>query len=100
MMPQLESNPAIAAICKTYRVKSLHLFGSFADGVPNDQSDIDFIVEFDRDGFHGAFDQFMGLKSTLEAELARPVDLISASARRNKLFKAEINRAKQLIYAA
>ena len=48
------------------------------------------LVEFDRDGYTGAFDQFMGLKEALERILGKPVDLITAKQFRNPLFQEEL----------
>ncbi|MBU0763422.1 MAG: nucleotidyltransferase domain-containing protein [Bacteroidetes bacterium] len=36
----------IIALCKKHRVKSLYIFGSILSERFNDQSDIDFVVDF------------------------------------------------------
>jgi len=93
-------NPKIVEACKRYKVKELHLFGSALSGDLEKSRDIDLLVVFSRDGFEGAFDQFMGFKETLEEILGKPVDLITYKAFRNPLFQEEIEQTKELIYAA
>ena len=57
-------------------------------------------VVFDRNGYEGAFEQFMGLKESLEAIFGKPVDLITDKKFRNPLFQEELDSTKELIYAA
>jgi uncharacterized protein len=99
-MPELTLSSEIEEVCRNYRVRSLHVFGSFAAGTESDSSDIDLLVEFDRAGFDGAFDQFMGFKERIEEILGRPVDLLTGARFRNRLFADEVERTKRLIYAA
>ena len=90
----------IKNICQVYRVRRLDAFGSVLSKSFNQESDVDFIVEFEREGYVGAFEQFMGLKEDLETLLGRPVDLIVNRSFRNPYFQREIEATKQLIYAA
>ncbi len=55
-----------------FGVRSLGLFGSAARGENAPASDLDFLVEFERN----TFDNYMGLKELLEKVLACPVDLV------------------------
>jgi len=89
----------IHLICKAHRVRRLDAFGSVLSKSFNTRSDVDFIVEFEREGFVGAFEQFMGLKEDLETLLGRPVDLMVNRSFRNPYFQKEIEATKQLIYA-
>ncbi|MGK7389518.1 MAG: nucleotidyltransferase family protein, partial [Candidatus Cyclobacteriaceae bacterium M2_1C_046] len=41
-------------LCKKYNVKELYLFGSATTDDFSADSDLDFIVKFDRQGFEGA----------------------------------------------
>lgn len=86
--------------CKRFRVKELHLFGSALSGSLAESRDVDLLVVFERDGYAGAFDQFMGFKETMEQILGKPVDLITSKTFRNPLFQEEVERTKELIYAA
>ena len=81
-------------------MRKLHVFGSLLSGDLEDSSDIDFVVEFDRDGFAGAFDQFMGFKECLEEALGRPVDLLVSRQFRNSVFQEEVDKTKKLVYTA
>jgi len=64
------------------------------------KSDIDFLVEFDREDYAGAFDQFMGFKMDLEALLGRKVDLVISRSFKNHHFRKEVEETKQFVYAA
>ncbi len=86
--------------CKRYRVSELHLFGSAVSGDLEKSRDIDLLVKFDRDGYEGAFEQFMGFKESMEAIFGKPVDLITDKQFRNPLFREELEATKELIYAA
>lgn len=56
---------------RSFGVRSLGLFGSVARGEARPESDLDFLVEFDRKTFRG----FMGLKFFLESLFECRVDL-------------------------
>ena len=91
---------ASQAICRQYGVRELYAFGSVTTDRFTEDSDMDFLVEFNRDSPNGAFDQFMGLKMALEVELGRSVDLLTLKPFRNPLFQQEVDRTKVLVYAA
>ncbi len=95
---QLEKE--LEKICKKYNVKELYLFGSAVSGDLSDDSDLDFIVEFDRQDYEEAFDQFMDFKQELEQLLDRKVDLYHQKKFRNPVFQQEVDRTKELLYAA
>ena len=61
-----------------FGVKELLLFGSFAKFEATEKSDIDLIVEFEKE--YETFRNYMTLKEFLEKNLQRPVDLIVKSA--------------------
>ncbi len=52
----------IAELCRRYNVKRLAIFGSASTGGFEAASDVDVAVIFDRTGFEGSFEQYMGLK--------------------------------------
>lgn len=93
-------NKELQEACREYGVEKLYVFGSVAEGTSTSQSDIDFVVEFNRSDYDGAFDQFMGLKNRLEEIFGKPVDLVSSKKIRNPVFAEELNNSKSLIYAA
>ena len=71
--------PRAAAL---FKVKELGMFGSFARGEQNDDSDIDVLVEFEEGA--DLFD-LLGLTLYLEEELQRKVDVVSKRALREEL---------------
>jgi len=87
-------------LCKKYNVKELYLFGSATTDNFSEDSDLDFIVNFNRQGFEGAFDQFIDFKQELEQIYGRSVDLYHLKKFRNSIFQQEVERSKELLYAA
>ena len=90
----------ITDICRNYRVNAAYVFGSVLTDKFSDKSDIDLVVDFERNDFHGSFDQFMDFKTDMEGLLQRRVDLISRKTIRNEILRNEIDSSKVLIYAA
>ncbi len=86
--------------CKRFGIRELYAFGSLASGNLKPESDVDFLVDFQREGFAGSFDQYMDFKSELEMIMGRPVDLVSRKKIRNPLFRDEVEKNKAFIYAA
>lgn len=86
--------------CKEFQVNELYVFGSAVSGTISEKSDLDFLVEFDRNGYQGAFEQYMGFKQRLEEIYQRPVDLVTIKKFRNHIFQKEVDSSKTLIYAA
>lgn len=86
--------------CKDFQVKELYVFGSVVSEEISQHSDLDFLVVFNRSGFEGAFDQYMGFKERLEKIYEKPVDLIHLKKFRNHIFEEEVQKSKTLLYAA
>ena len=64
-----------------YAVKTLGLFGSFANGAYTDGSDIDIMVEFERPiGW-----RFFTLEKYLEKTFGRKIDLVTSSALKEQI---------------
>jgi predicted nucleotidyltransferase len=91
----------VADICRRYGVARLELFGS-AVGKEFDEetSDLDILVTFRQEAKRRAFDNFFGLRESLEALFARPVDLVTAESVRNPYLAREIEARRQILYAA
>ncbi|HEY6797121.1 MAG TPA: nucleotidyltransferase domain-containing protein [Kineosporiaceae bacterium] len=102
MNPLVErSLPQIEDLCRRYRVRSLHAFGSvLTDSFDPARSDVDFLVEFDDAASIDYVDAYFGLKENLEQLLHRPVDLITTTSLRNPYFRNQIMRTRQSLYAA
>ncbi len=91
----------ISAICQHYRIRRLEVVGSAArayDFGPA-SSDADFLVEFASDARTGLAELF-GAKTELEHLLGRGVDLVESAALRNPYLLVDINRHRELVYAA
>lgn len=61
------------AILKKYDVKKIGLFGSYVKGEQKEDSDMDFIVEFEKP----SFDNFMNLIFYLENLFGKKVDILT-----------------------
>ena len=79
-----ESKPELE---RRFAVRSIGLFGSFVHDIPNQSSDVDILVEL----AEPTFDHYMGLKSHLEEQFQRPIDLVLADTVKPRL-KPIINR--------
>ncbi|HSO83048.1 nucleotidyltransferase family protein [Thiocapsa sp.] len=93
--------PAIANICRRYQVRRLEVFGSAARGADFDpeSSDADFLVEFAPDAQADLGGWFI-VRTELERLLGRGVDLVEYPAVRNPYVRADIERTRELVYAA
>jgi predicted nucleotidyltransferase len=91
----------LQALCRRFHVRRLDLFGSATRGdFDPEHSDIDFIVEFERDTPLHPFDAYFGLKEGLEALFGRRVDLVMPGAIKNPYRKASIEQDRETVYAA
>lgn len=69
-------------IAARFGVKWLALFGSAARNELRPDSDVDVLVAFDGPA---TFDGYFGLKDYLEAQLGRPVDLVTDKGLRKEI---------------
>ena len=88
-------------LCLRYNVMRLDLFGSAATGEhrPED-SDLDFLVEFQPVAFSAYADAYFGLLEALEQLFGKPVDLIVSSAIKNPYFLQSVEETRTPIYEA
>ena len=95
-----EHTATVAELCRRYGVVRLELFGPAATDTDDAESDLDFLVAF-RPLPEGSYaDAYFGLMEDLEALFQRPIDLVVASAIRNRYFQQSIDQTKTLLYAA
>ncbi len=66
----------VKKVSKDYPIKKVSLFGSYADGTFDENSDVDLLVEFDIP--HVSLFLLSGLRLRLQDELGKAVDLIHA----------------------
>ena len=88
----------IIALCKKYKVAKLWVFGSILTPRFNDQSDVDFSVEFDRKAIDDMFVVFFDFVEELQTLLDRKIDLVDETAIKNPYFRKQLDATKQLIY--
>jgi predicted nucleotidyltransferase len=78
---------AATRLADTYPVKKVLLFGSYADGTANEASDVDLLVEFHTTNV--SLFTLSGIKSTMEDELKKDVDVIHAPVPNQSLLKMD-----------
>jgi predicted nucleotidyltransferase len=103
MIPLLQGKSAeLAQLCRSYDVARLEVFGSAADdSFDPARSDVDFLVAFQPGVDLGPWlGRYFDLRDALSRLLCRSVDLVMISALRNPYFIREVNRTRQLLYAA
>lgn len=102
MTPIIERNlDRIQSLCEKYEVAALYLFGSALRHDFQEQSDIDFAVQFREHLTPIEYGEaYFGLLDDLKLLLNRNIDLISYRVIKNPVFKSELDRTKQTIYAA
>ena len=74
MLTHADIDKAIKKMTDKYRLTSVRLFGSYANGTATEKSDVDLLVEFEDK--KGGLRPVIGLKLDLEEELRVPVDVI------------------------
>ncbi len=90
----------IKTVCIDNNVKELYLFGSALTRKFSDKSDVDFLVDFNSMTPAEYTLKYFSLKFSLEEILQREIDLLEKKSLRNPFFSMEIDKRKQLIYAA
>lgn len=88
----------IVPLCKKYKVKQLFVFGSVLTDRFNENSDIDLVVDFDKENIDDYFDNYFDFKYSLENILERKVDLLEEQTIKNPYLKQSIDKTKTLIY--
>ena len=96
-----DKREAIAELCVRHGVARLDVFGSaLRDDYRPGESDVDLLVEFaPMDGYAKAVAYF-DLLDDLRALLRMDVDLVMVGAVKNHYIARDIERTRQLLYAA
>jgi predicted nucleotidyltransferase len=102
MIGLLESKrQAIEDVCSRFGVARLEVFGSaLREDFKPEKSDLDLLVEFKPMDSYARVDAYFGMRDELRALLKRDIDLVMAGAVKNPYISREIERTKQLVYAA
>ncbi|PSF31073.1 DNA polymerase subunit beta [Aphanothece hegewaldii CCALA 016] len=89
----LEKREEILQIAAKHGAYNIRVFGSVARGEENEESDIDFLIDYDLDKITPWFP--VGLIEDLENLLNKKVDVVTAKSLhyfiRDKIFKEAIN---------
>lgn len=92
---------AIEDVCSRFGVARLEVFGSaLREDFKPGESDLDLLVEFKPMEPYARVEAYFGMRDELRALLERDVDLVMAGAVKNLYVSREIERTKQLLYAA
>ncbi|MBD5497388.1 MAG: hypothetical protein HDR11_06425 [Lachnospiraceae bacterium] len=94
-MPDIkEIQKAVAPIAYLYGVKRLYLFGSYAKGTANEESDIDLLIE---KGKPMSLLKLSGMRQIVQEALNLSVDLITTTGIGDD-FRKEIAGTEILLY--
>ena len=86
-------------LCVRYHVRRLDLFGSAVTGrYTPEESDLDFVVEFQPLPAGEYADTYFGLLEALERLFGHPVDLIIGSAIKNPYFLQSVEKTRTAVY--
>ena len=77
-------------------VKSLALFGSYVNGSPDQDSDVDVLIDFHPSSVIGFFELF-DIQSHLESIIGLKVDLVTPQAL-SKYFKDQVLAQAEVVY--
>jgi predicted nucleotidyltransferase len=102
MVELLESQrEAIIDTCVRHGVASLYVFGSaLGDEFCPGHSDVDLLVDFGHMDSFDRIDAYFDMLDELRALLGVDVDLVMVGAVKNRYIAADIDRTKQVLYAA
>lgn len=92
---------AIAAACVSHGVVRLYAFGSaLRDDFKPDESDLDLLVEFGPMEPYARVEAYFGMLEELRAVLGLKIDLVMVGAVKNPYIARDIERTRQMLYAA
>lgn len=93
----LEMIPKIREFCISQPIKKAWLFGSCSRGEETPDSDVDILVEYDRQDERISLMRMAGMMLSLEDLLHRKVDMVEAS-RLLPFARESVNSDKFLVY--
>jgi predicted nucleotidyltransferase len=92
------NSEALIELCKIYKVRELFAFGSVLTNRFKENSDIDFMVDFQGVELYDYADNYFDFKNSLESIFNREIDLLEDKAIKNPYLRKSIDSSKQLIY--
>lgn len=90
----------LKALCITYDVKNMYVFGSACTDKFNAESDIDILIAFKELSIEKYTDNYFALHEELEKLFNRKVDLVTENSLSNPYFIQSVDETKLLLYAA
>ena len=89
----------IEKYCNEYNVKQLYAFGSVCTKKFNEKSDIDLLINFQKNiSIEKYTDNYFILHELFEKILQRPIDLLTINMLENPFFIKVMEKTKTLIY--
>ena len=86
-------------LCKRCKVCSLYVFGSINSASFNDESDIDFLIDFlPGISIEEYTDSYFMLRKELELLFNRRIDLVTKRSLSNPYFIESVDNTKRLLY--
>ncbi len=77
-------------------IKSVAIFGSYVNGTPTEDSDVDVLIDFEPAAIIGFF-ALSDIKDNIETFLKRPIDLLTPQAI-SKYFRDEVLEQAEYVY--
>jgi predicted nucleotidyltransferase len=90
----------INMLCDNHKVKQLFAFGSVLNSEFTEDSDVDFVVDFNISDPIEYAENYFALKFALQELLNRQIDLLEQRALKNKYLVESINNKKKVLYEA
>ena len=102
MIPVIEErSDELKRLCLIHGVRRLDVFGSAStDRFDPDESDLDFLVEFQPAALDAYADAYFGLLEALGTLFRRQVDLVVESAISNPYFLQSVEQTRTPVYEA
>ena len=88
----------ISNLCDAHKVKSLYAFGSVLTNSFNEESDVDFMVNFEPVDVSSYADNYYDFKFSLQDILHRDIDLLEEKAIKNPYFLEAVSGKRKLVY--
>ena len=96
-----DNREALERLCRKFHVRRFDVFGSAVAGdFDPENSDLDFLVEFEELKEDQYADTYFGLLLELKKLFQREVDLVMLSAVENPYLRESIMKSRTLLYAA
>jgi predicted nucleotidyltransferase len=91
-------NSQLISLCEKYNVNELSVFGSILTSEFNNNSDVDFVVDFKDVERNVYADNYFNFKKSLENLFNRKIDLLEKIALKNPYFIQVLNDTKKMVY--